>query len=439
MFHSFLNTEIYYIPTEKFKTNTVTFFFIDSLKKETVSKNAMIPAILRRGCKKFPEMDKISRHLEELYGASFDCGVIKKGEYQIIFFYSECISDKYITKKTSEKNSKDLFEESFELLLDIVADPVIDNGSFIAESVNQEKDNLKRLIESRVNDKVKYAIEKCFEEMCRDEPFGIYEYGDVTGLDEINEINLYEHYKGVMDSYPLKVYVTGDISTQKMEAVKNKIISIRTGSNKNNCLVNISTDSNVPDYSNSISNTGKIREVNEVLNITQAKLSIGFLTNTCSSDPDYYPLLFCDNILGGGINSKLFKYVREGAGLAYYIFSQFDKFKGMFVVSCGIDAQNNDKAVELILQQVDSIKSGNISPSEYESALTSIETGINSLKDNQLQIVDYYLSQVLGNTSDDFDSLLAKIRKVTTDDIKRVAGKIQPELIYLLHAGGMVK
>ena len=122
-------------------------------------------------------------------------------------------------------------------------------------------------------------------------------------------------------------------------------------------------------------------------------------------------MMVYNGILGGGIHSKLFQNVREKASLAYYAFSRLEKFKGLMVISSGIEMKNKDKALEIILQQLEEIKKGNISDYEFESTMKTIETGIKSLKDSQMQIVDFYLSQAVAGTKDSFDDIIDKGEK----------------------------
>jgi len=95
-------------------------------------------------------------------------------------------------------------------------------------------------------------------------------------------------------------------------------------------------------------NTGEVRNIIERVSVNQGKLCLGFRTNTPPGSKDYYKLLVYNSILGGGLHSKLFQNVREKAGLAYYAFSRLEKFKGLMVVSCGIEIKNKDKALEII-------------------------------------------------------------------------------------------
>jgi len=170
------------------------------------------------------------------------------------------------------------------------------------------------------------------------------------------------------------------------------------------------------------------------MSVSQGKLSLGFRTGTAPNDNDYYSLLVYNGILGGGIHSKLFQNVREKASLAYYAFSRLEKFKGLMVISSGIEIQNRKMAEDIIMDQLKEIENGNITDYEYSSTLKAIETGIKSLKDSQLHIVDFYLSQVVGGTEDTLDGIIGKIKKVTRQDVIDISKRIKLDTVYFLTA-----
>ncbi|MCX7921320.1 MAG: insulinase family protein [Clostridia bacterium] len=408
---------VYQIKAEKFKTNTINVFFHDNLSRENAAKNALLPAVLRRGCESLPTFQDISQYLEELYGAGFDCGVVKKGERQIIQFYIEYVSEKY----TGETDN--IFKKVFGLLYEIITKPVLENSTFKKEYMDQEKVNLKKLIESRVNDKLQYAVERCFEKMCEDEPYGIYEYGSVNDLESINGQNLYEHYKYFLKSLPMDVFITGKIDEDNLNWLIDELFQLERGNIKD------------VDISLVAKEVKEVKDITEKMSVSQGKLSLGFRTNTASNDKDYYTLLVYNGILGGGMHSKLFQNVREKASLAYYAFSRLEKFKGLMIISSGIELDNKDKAIDIILQQMDDIKAGNISDYEFDSTVKTIETGIKSLKDSQLQVVDFYLSQAIVNTNDTLDGIIEKVKSVSKKDVVAVAKKIRLDTIYFLTAG----
>ena len=88
--------KLHTINTNKFKTNIIAVFLTMPISRETVTKNAVLSSVLRRGSKTMPTQEQISKELEEMYGASFDCGLDKTGDNHIIKFYLESINDNFL-------------------------------------------------------------------------------------------------------------------------------------------------------------------------------------------------------------------------------------------------------------------------------------------------------------------------------------------------------
>lgn len=413
---SFNGTDIYRIDTDKFKTSSIHFFFQDNLTRETVTKNALLPAVMRRGSQKYATLKDISMELENLYGASFDCGVTKKGERHIIHFYTEFLSKRYVPDDT------ETFDAALDLLFSIIASPAFVNGRFSEEYLAQEKEKLKILIQGRVNDKMQYSVDRCLEEVCRDEPYSIFDYGFAEDLDAITADELTAHYRTMIETYPLQVYLAGSITDRETDRViallkglpGRNVLTLRNGFVKKEGM--------------------EKRQVTETMNVTQGKLCLGYRTNTAADSADFPALMVFNSILGGGIHSKLFQNVREKASLAYYSYSRLEKFKGLMVVSSGIEIKNKDKTLEITEKQLEDIKNGIISDQEIEAAVKSIETGIKSLTDSQINIVDYYLSQTVSGTNDDFNDIIEKVRQVKKEDVVNTARRICLDTIYFLTA-----
>ena len=133
--------KVHTIKTKKFKTNIVSAFLTTELNKENVTKNAVISSILRRGSMELKTQEEINKKMEEMYGASFDCGLDKTGDNQIIKFYIETVNDKYLPEK-----SENILKNSIECLLNIIFNPYIENKKFKEEYLEQEKNNIKHLI-----------------------------------------------------------------------------------------------------------------------------------------------------------------------------------------------------------------------------------------------------------------------------------------------------
>ena len=75
-----------YLPARKFKTSLLSAQFVTPLQQETASAYALLPAILRRGTVRYPDLGALSARLDRLYGASVDYTVRKQGENQCVGF-----------------------------------------------------------------------------------------------------------------------------------------------------------------------------------------------------------------------------------------------------------------------------------------------------------------------------------------------------------------
>ena len=140
--------KLHIINTEKFKTNLISIMITTKLQREDVTKNALIPAVLKRGTANMTTQEEINKKLEEMYGASFDCGIDKTGDNQVLKFYLETINDEF----AFNKNEK-LLQQAIEKLFEIIFNPYLENGYFKEEYVKQEKENLKQIIQGKIDSK----------------------------------------------------------------------------------------------------------------------------------------------------------------------------------------------------------------------------------------------------------------------------------------------
>ena len=89
------NVFLTYLPAGKFKTSVLSAHLVTPLQKETAAANALLPAVLRRGTMRCPDMESLSAALDTLYGAQIDYTVRKKGERQCVGFVASVIDDAF--------------------------------------------------------------------------------------------------------------------------------------------------------------------------------------------------------------------------------------------------------------------------------------------------------------------------------------------------------
>lgn len=409
--------KLHCIGTEKFKTNLISVFFTVPLDRSTVTYNAIIPAVLRRGTNNLKSQEEISIALENMYGATFDCGIEKTGDNQILKFYLEMVNDEFL-------ETKDNLSKGINLLLDIIFNPLIENGSFNEEYLKTEKENMKRIIEAKIDNKDRYAFERCVEEMYKNKIYGLYKYGYVEDLEKMDGKNLYEHYKKLIDTAKIDIFVSGNIK-------EDNVVNI-TKQNENIQKLQERIDIHVINAEKSSDfNKETEKEIEEKMDITQGKLVIGTDVSLNEEDSKYKISLY-NVILGEGATSKLFQNVRERESLAYTARSNYIKPKGNIYIRCGIEMQNYEKAVSVIKEQLEAMKNGDFTEADIENAKKYVQAGLRTTVEEQDAELTYYFGQELSDKFTTLEEYGQKIEKITKEDIQKVAQNVKINTIYFL-------
>ena len=205
--------KVHYVKASQFKTNIVAIFISVPLTREDVTKNALIPAVLRRGTSSLKTQEEINKELENMYGADFDSGIEKMGDNQIIKIYIETVNDKFLPE------AENMLKKSIDTAFEITFMPYTENGVFKKEYVEGEKNNLKQIIEAKIDNKDQYALNRCIEMMYQDEAYGLYKYGYTEDLENINEANLYEQYKKIVGTGKIDIFVSGDFEEDDVKEI----------------------------------------------------------------------------------------------------------------------------------------------------------------------------------------------------------------------------
>ena len=408
--------KLHIINNNKFKTNLLAIFLTTPITREYVTYDAVLSSVLRRGSKNMPTQEEISKELENMYGAGFDCGLDKTGDNHILKFYLETINDSFIPQK-----DENMLKTGAEKLVEIVFNPLVENGKFKEEYVNQEKETIKQLIEGKVDNKARYALDRCIEEMYKNEPYGLYKFGYVEDLNNINASNLYEYYNKLKSECKIDIFVSGECSDD-IESIINQNENIKN------------LEPREANFVNSKLQKKEIKEENvitESLEVTQGKLILG-LDVDINDDELKYDALVYNAILGGTASSKLFQNVREKASLAYTASSSYLRHKNNVFINCGIEIKNYEKALEIIREQLQDMKDGKFTEEDIENAKKNIISTIKNIKDEQDTEIVYFFGQELTDKKVSLDEYIEKIDKVSKEDVVKIANSVNINTIYFL-------
>lgn len=401
-----------FIDDKKYKTVSVSMFLSRKLSRSEVTKNSLLSSVLAQGTQNLPTAKDIDRYLKSLYGAAYSVSVQKKGDVQSIAFEFSSLNEKY--------SEKGIIKKCFDMMFEFIFNPLTENGGFLKKYVDTEKANLETDIRALINDKREYADFRCVEEMCAGESAAIREIGYIEDLKEINEKNLYEHYKKIITSSPIDIFVVGDVDIDETVAyLKNAFDGVKLDISP----VKIEIDKK---------NAGEIKYVDESLDVTQGKLSIGLRTGISPLDKDYWALVVGNSVFGSGAHSKLFNNVREKLSLAYYAYSRISRYNSIMLIGSGIEFENFKKAKKEIFFQLESVKKGDFIENDLFVAKQFIINRYKSYSDSPALLKDYYFGNILLGYDVSVDEAIKKVEEVTTEDIIYAFCKISTDTVYFL-------
>lgn len=403
------------IQTNKFKTNLLSVFITTPLIKENITKQALIASVLRRGSKSIKTSEEISIALEDMYGASFDCGIDKIGNNHIIKLYLETINDEFLPEKN------DILQKAINTILEIAFNPLVENGAFKEEYVQTEKENLRQIIEGKKDNKAKYSLDRCIEEMYKDMSYGLYKFGTVEDLEKITAKELYEYYNEMIKNCKIDIFISGKVNDEEILKIVTEDENVKELDARKITKTNMDV----------LPAKQEPNTVKEKIDVTQGKLVLGLNIENVDEESKYVALVY-NMILGGGANSKLFQNVREKASLAYTAGSNYIRQVNNIFIRCGIETANFEKALDIIKKQLEDIQNGEFTDVDLQNAKQTIISTIKFIPDEQDTEVTYYFGQELANNYVSFEEYMNKVNSVTKEQIVELAKFIKIYTIYFL-------
>src|SRR5690625_921858 len=95
------DVHVHVISSKKFKTINFVAKLRAPLRRDTITKRALLPYILRQGTKSYPSEKALQLKLDNLYGASLSIDGAKKGDNHIISIRLEIANQRNIPDESS--------------------------------------------------------------------------------------------------------------------------------------------------------------------------------------------------------------------------------------------------------------------------------------------------------------------------------------------------
>lgn len=398
---------------KRFKHAFMSLQFVRKAVAEEAALNALIPAILLRGCEDARDLRDITLRLDDLYGASVGALVRRIGDYQTTGFSVSFIDDAFALDGDA------IFGPMMDFVKSLLLKPLLENGVFRADFVEGEKKNLIATIESQLNNKRAYTMSQLLKKMCAKDPFGLPRLGETEQVAAITPESAYAHYEKVLAESPVEVFYVGAADP---ETVAQTVTPLFADLTRN--------AADLPAQTAFVSCGGG--EFTEIMDVSQAKLAMGFATPITLRDPRFAAMQVCNTILGGGMTCKLFMNIREKMSLCYDIGSGYYGSKGIVTVSAGIDQSKETVVRQEIMRQLDAICQGDITEEELEGAKQWLQSGLRSTHDSPGAIEGYYSNSCING----FHMTVARhqqaIAAVTAEQVAQAAKTLTLDTVYFV-------
>ena len=163
------------------------------------------------------------------------------------------------------------------------------------------------------------------------------------------------------------------------------------------------------------------REVTIPFDSQQAHIAMG-MTAVTRSNPDYFPLLVGNYVLGGGgFVSRLMSEVREKRGLAYSVFSYFAPGKDVGIFQAGLQTKNDqaDLALDVMSSTIAQFIADGPTQSELDAAKANLMNGYPLRIDNNRKLLDNVSSIAWNNLPLDTMEIWTKqVEAVSLEQVK---------------------
>ena len=397
---------------DRFKQGVLSLQFLRPMCREEAALNALLPAVLLRGTKHTPDMRSVTLRLDDLYGASVGALVRRIGDIQCTGLSCGFIDDRFTLEGA-------LFAPMMAFLEEILLEPATEGNAFREDYVRSEKQNLIWAIEAQRNDKRSYATNQMLKALCQDDSYGIPRLGEISDVEAITPESLYAHYRKILTTSPVHVFYVGSADPETVADTLRPMLGKLA-----EAPITLPAQTGLT--------PGCYTEKEEILEVAQGKLCMGYVTPIHLRDSRYAAVQVCNTIFGAGMTSKLFMQVREKMSLCYDIGSGFHGSKGIMAVAAGIEFEKKDIVLQEIQNQLQMICDGNIANEELNAAKEALLSNLRSTHDSPGAIESYYASAALSGIGMTPEVFMDRIRAVTAADVAAAAKTLRLQTVYFL-------
>ncbi|PYI52736.1 MAG: hypothetical protein DMC62_06815 [Verrucomicrobia bacterium] len=294
--------------------------------------------------------------------------------------------------------------------LDVLADAMM-NSTLPPKEYMKEQEVIRREFAMGLDDPDRVAGLLLFATAYQRHPYHFPVIGDIEIYNQLTQDQVIQYYKTRYSPNNLTFVVVGDVDVAKVRQQLTEFFKAYPEKS----LKPIFIPEEPPQLGR--------REVHQEFATELTHLSLAWHIPEVTN-PDVPALDLLSTVLGDGRSSRLYRRVREEAGLAYRIsaFSYTPGDPGLFGIDATLDPKKREVAEQLVLHILDEVKQAGVTAEELIKAKKiSLSHHLGALTTMRGQASDIGSNWLLTRNLNFSRDYLDAVQKVTLDDIKRVA------------------
>jgi zinc protease len=304
----------------------------------------------------------------------------------------------------------DVPKDGVSTALEVLSDAMM-NSTLPPDEYKKEQEVIRREFAMGMDDPDRMVTLLLFATAYQRHPYRFPVIGELEIYNQLTQEQVMQYYKTRYVPNNLTFVVVGDVDAQKVR--QQLTDSFKAYPEKS--LKPVFIPSEPPQLGR--------REVHQEFSTELTHLAMAWHIPEVTS-PDVPALDLLSTILGDGRSSRLYRRVREEAGLAFSIsaFSYTPGDPGLFGIDATLDPKKREAAQQLALRIVDEVKQTGVTADELEKAKKiTLSQHLGALTTMRGQASDIGSNWLLTRDLNFSRDYLDAIQKVTLDDIKRVA------------------
>ena len=406
------NYNLHVIEVDTFRTCGFQMTFRCDFDPKKAIAFTLLTDILTDQSSKYPTSKYISRHMEESFILNFYGSFNRTGRTMNAYIFCDYIDPKYI----SDKNYLD---NTYKFIFDVISNPLIVNNGFDEKNFNIVKNRLIKELKSMMENNVFIAVNSALGLFTKNEAISYHMVNYIDFLENLTKEELYDYYIDLIKNASIDIFVSG--STKK-ETISKTIKKYYPFDNLSYIKYNDLT------YAK---NRLFLKIKRKKSSFKQTALVMIYNVNCLSMYEREFVMPYYLNILNqSGLQSKLYQNLREKNSLCYNVNTSYYERCNYMVVTSTINVGKENKAIRLVKKSVNEMKN-KISDKEFVGAYYAYQRSLKGMLDSLSAINRLYMNSYYAGFSS-YDEKQKNFKKVTIEDIYKVASKIRLNTIYVL-------